>query len=285
MNTKYQVIQFSPVPEQAEFINVALLLHDGPRIIYDKSFPKLGCIESGFNKTLLAEYLLFWENCLQSSMPVDAFQKELSSSSSQFTIGRENLIYGPIDTQLEKSLMERFLSHGNRDKKRGRYDKYVATKIDDYIYSILDRRYIDPSSILKQAPPRRFLSREAYQCLGSNGFKVARVINGLKDLVLLDGITIGSKHDPKRAQERATHIAYMFFRLKKIKSEISRIEHRSVHSAALIFDDEEPHRDPHAEFAIQVLERETDMLQYASQPSTELTQLVAKSAAHPFHTV
>lgn len=279
MTTTFQIIQFSPVPEQAEFINIALLVHDGPRIVFDKRFPKLGCLRSGFDKALLADYISYWQNCVRDMSP-DLFRRDVLSGSSQFCLGKENHIHGPIDERIEQQLIAKFLSHGDRVNKQGRYDRYIATKISDYLHKYIGIE--KTQNILKQAPPKRFLSAEAYHCLGSNGFKIARVINGSDELLLMDGVSLGKRHDPKRAQERATHIAYMFFRIKKIKEEIKKIERRDVHSAALIFDDDASSRDPHAEFALDVLDRNADIVQYASQAQGRLSDIAARAIAHPF---
>lgn len=54
----YSIVRFSPVPEEVEAVNVAVLLWDRPpRLLFDSDFPRLAAITSRFDRTLLRAYL------------------------------------------------------------------------------------------------------------------------------------------------------------------------------------------------------------------------------------
>ena len=58
VTSAYSVVRFSPCPEQIEYVNVALMLFGSePEVRFDPDFPRLHCIEPGFDRVLLAEYL------------------------------------------------------------------------------------------------------------------------------------------------------------------------------------------------------------------------------------
>ena len=174
-------------------------------------------------------------------------------------------------------LKRRYLFRSHEGSHKVELKKYIETRLHEFI---TDKIGIPDAPLLKRASPKEFLSPSVMDHLKSNGFKVARVLSGRDNLLLIDGITLGSI-DPTVVQQRATQIAYGYYRINQVRETIAKYERRNLYRSVVLFHQNGPQGqvNPHEEYALEVLKRDSDMLVSAESPSPLFIN-IARDASH-----
>lgn len=101
----YTVVKFSPIPEQTEYVNVALLFSD-PRfgLVYDSKFPKLTCVAPNFDTEFLIEYMR------AAMLPSQEFAvRSVNLASAQFQLTPIRELAAPLTPEVARLLKRALL--------------------------------------------------------------------------------------------------------------------------------------------------------------------------------
>ena len=259
MTSQFHVIRFSPVPEFTEPVNVALLLvdeHGRSRLLYNAAVPKLQCVAPAFDKGLLV-FLLQRLSSKVSGIRVSAALEILRAESAQIQLGDACHYYGAFDETSEAQLKETYLDVHRRRQPvaAGMKVKHIETKIEDVLVS---QFHVPADRLHRRARPREFLSERVYAAVRGNSFHIARVIDGTKALVLVDGINLASSSN--YIQSRAQKIGYAFYAMEPVARELQRTESRKLVRAAVCFSEGAKSGDARIDYALHLLGQESDVL-------------------------
>ncbi len=269
MNLAYNLVQFSPLPEEIEFINVALILWgDRPRIVFEDSFPKLRCIAPNFDTELLEVSLHGLDRTLQAASVAEA-HRVVNAYSAQLRAVEARPIHGSID-DAAVVLRRRFLSRPQRAESIQAQESRVSDD-EEGLDRMLGALGVPQHMLIRHAKPADYLTRPVMRRLGSNGFRTARVINGRRHLLLLDGLFLGGSG--AALTQRVGKISFGFYRMGEVRSAVEDIEHRKL-ARVLVLMGKDNETDPHVQF----VHRDLDLLEHASTPSPELRRLVQEAS-------
>jgi hypothetical protein len=251
----FRVVRFSPVPEVQEPVNVALLfVEDKARLVSDFEFEKLGCVAPSFDKSILRFWLEDIRETLSSVQPEDAYT-HLASRTAQIQVGPMHWLTRKLSPEFELRLINNYLRRGHRHNAPSeRHLQYVDSLIEDEISKV----FVKTGRLLKRARPETFLSPQSLNLLSAKNIRFSRVLNGTKQIVLMDGLNLAVT---SRAQikQRAAEVGYGYYTLGISKNQIEQIEQKSIVRAAFLF-----HRpigsDPEIDYAANLMSRDADLL-------------------------
>jgi len=243
MTTQYSVVRFSPIPEQTEFVNVALLFSDRRwGLIYDDSFPKLTCIAPHVDTLFLVRYL---KSVVASAAEANfaTTAGEVGRASSQFEIGPTRELTQPVTAELVAQLRKTYLSkaHHTHRKETMIERRRIEHQLENFLGRFLPA---DRPSIKSKAKPNQYLSEEVVRRLRDTKFHVARIVSTPKHLIALDGVDLSWK--PDVVERRAYQVSFAYDMLVGVAEPIRRFENRDVYRAALVFGRPDSAKHEHA---------------------------------------
>jgi hypothetical protein len=251
----FNVIRFTPDPEEVEPANVALIFWgDKPMLVYDDSFPRLACLSPGFDSQLVKYELDDLADRLRESDPKQALRM-ITGASSQFQVSESKRLFrGHPDAQALRVLREAYLlkrkpGHGSNAATR----TYVDSQLQAFLAETLQ---VSEQRMLRRATPAEFLDPAVYARLKDNGFKISRVINSPRRLVLIDALPLTLS--TLQVEQRAQRIASAYYRLAQLKDDIRRVENRDVFRATVLFGAEAIEMTSRKGFAATMVERDSD---------------------------
>jgi hypothetical protein len=256
MKPHFRIVQFSSAPEFKEFVNVAVLVVDEkPRLLVDEAFAKLGCIDPQFDRELLKDWLQDLGDQVRRADPetVDAIVR---SSSPQVRASSSFPINPSVGRQVEQALVDLYL-------KRPSPRTPIATEAQRFYIDSLIERFMTTAHapfmrVLRRVGPSDFLRPETRQFLKNNSFKVSRVIDGAKKLILIDGLNLGVARVGNRI--RAQEIGYAFYSMASVRTKVRELESRDLVRTAILFNHTRAVGDPKLEYAVESLRRDSDLL-------------------------
>lgn len=259
MNPNYRLLQFSPVPEFVEPVNVALIVDDGrTRILYDKDFRRLRCVVPDFNTKTLC-YMLDYLDSNVATMESEFITAYIANQSAQFSLSEIH----PLETVPDKTILGALTDSYLRRFRTDLEGKDKASS--GYIESSLSRLLLEDvgvseSRLRKRAKPSTFLrTNRAKNVFRKSNISVKRVLDGDRGIVLIDGIDL-AKGNAKHLGDRTSSIAHAFFMFDKHRQEIERAEQRHVSRAAVVFNIACRADDSHYDYFVNQLERDSDIL-------------------------
>jgi hypothetical protein len=263
--TRYCVLRFSPRPEDVEFMNVALLFSDerlGP--VYGATFPKLACVDAGYNGKMLAEYIEHVAVQVRAHRTFEEGLKAIALSSSQLIHTRVRALQAEPTKELIATLKKAYLDHAppraRRQQLQARHR--VEKALDRILRPILPNTF-RPA----RARTRDFLDPRVVAKL-PHDFAVPRVIDVESVLVLLDGVHLES--GLSSLQHRTFQIMANYKAMRELRHMIQDIENRPVHLGTVIAGN--PANDERAEpaDAISLLRDYSDSVSIDDAPAPEL---------------
>jgi hypothetical protein len=280
MSLEFNVVRFTPDPEEVEPVNVALLLwgSDRPRLLFDETFPRLRCIAPNVDSSLVRYYL----EDLSQRLAEDATPRERigASLSSQFQLSQPKRIVTQPTEEVLTTLKERYLrtpkmaAHASQGRVQA---KLIESRLDQLL---LSRLHVSGSNLMRRASPKDFLSPETYQAIGGNGIVVARAIRGPHHLMLIDGVNLGLQ-PVTNIELRGQHIAAAFYKMGQLRDDLARIERRDLTRATVFFG--QPSSEnlrryaARMEFLRDMLRTQSDLVEDADAPSHEFIEAVARA--------
>jgi hypothetical protein len=243
MSPQYSIVRFSPVPEQTEFVNVALLFSD-PRIglIYDERFPKLACIAPFFDAEFLVEYL---SAVIKSAGARDfaAAASEVHRATSQFRLSPACELARPATQQVIKQLKRVHLAKTEHTHRRetAAERRRIEPKLESFLAHFLPA---DRPSIKSRARPSHYLSPEVVRRLRDPKFRIARVVNTPQHLIAIDGVDLSWNESV--VERRAYQVSFGYDMLVGVADDIRSLEGRDVYRAALVFGEKRTAKHEHA---------------------------------------
>jgi hypothetical protein len=251
----FRVIRFSPVPEFQEPVNVALLfIEDKARLVSDFEFEKLGCIAPSFDKSILKFWLEDIRETLSSIKPEEAYA-HIASRSAQIQVGAAHWLTRTLSPDLETRLIHDYLRRVHRHSASSeRHLQYVDSLIEDAITSV----HIGISGLLKRARPDKFLTPKSVAMLAAKNIRFSRVLNGTKQIVVMDGLNLAVT-SKAQIKQRAAEVDYGYYMLGNSKNKIEQIEQKNIIRAAFLFN-RPLDSDPEIDYAANLLGRDSDLL-------------------------
>ena len=251
----FRVVRFTPVPEIQEPVNVALLFVDNKaRLVSDYEFQKLSCIAPNFDKEMLKFWLEDIAGDLESIKPQDAFS-HIASRSAQIQVGNTHWLPQKLSSTLESRLIATYLQKEHRHNKHAEnHLQHVETLIDDAIRN----PFWDMSGVLKRAEAKNFLSPAGVKLLATKNIHFARVLNGTKKIVLMDGLNL-SVASKSQLRMRATTIGAGFYAIGNARKELEQVEQKEFVRAAFVLRRPQTD-DPEIAYLANVLGRDSEFL-------------------------
>ncbi len=259
--TEFNVIRFTPDPEAIEPANVAILLKERPpRLIFDPAFQRLECLAPSFGTKNLLLWLEEMRDIVREPSALGARPEDVvRRSSAQFSVSEAKSLGGHVSAEVERLLVQRYLRRQARSHERverATREQRVEAKLHDYLVRTFR---VPESRILRRASPVDFLGPQAVAELRGNGFTCHRVINGTRNIVVVNGLSLAGG-TWKVVTSQAERIAFAVYRLGQIKEFVERVEKRTLSRATVVFGSvpsESPHA-PHYEFARDLAGRECE---------------------------
>ncbi len=270
---EYSLIRFSPVPEDVEPVNVAVVVWGPPpRVLFDERFPRLGSITPDFDAHLLRLFL--------QDLPAqiaDGDRSGLLRATSQIQVTTRRRLLPPLTTEAEVFLRKRYLSRaaGRTLVKAKAEREAVEMGLDRFLRIQLE---VARPEIHVRMRPADFLPRELVERhIPEDGLRVARVITGRSLVLAIDGVdrrmTLGF------AEKRAMTIGATFFALGGLQQELLEKYRRRLRRAVVFFGRAPEHHSPRLEYLEETLRRESDLSCEAGQPSADLLQAARDATA------
>jgi hypothetical protein len=273
MTAQYSIVRFSPVPEQTEFVNVALLFSD-PRVglVYDERFPKLTCIAPYFDTGFLVEYL----SAVVANAGARDFQTaagEVSRASAQFRLSAARELARPLTQDIVARLTKAHLARAEHTHRRetAAERRRIEPKLEEFLSRYMAK---DRPAVRLRAKPEQYLSDEIVKRLRDPKFTIARVVTTPDHLIAIDGVDLSLSDTA--VERRAVSVSFAYDMLVGAAEPIRRFENRDVYRAALVFG--QP-RSVKQEHAIDMLSRYASAVVRPDAVPPELAHLLSAAAA------
>lgn len=273
MNAAFSVVRFSPDPEEIEFVNVGIFLWgDRPRLVFDPTFQKLACVAPHADHGMLGLSLTTLASSLGDCKPEEAVPRARSLSAQFQVTAPRHIFTSASSDSVEAALKTKYLvkpPHRHAPDYSPRQTG-IERRVDAYVQSTLN---VKSGRLMRKARPSSFLSAQLLMKHPVHDFVVARVINGLKSLVLLDGLDL--TRSASYLQTHASKIARTYYWMRGVAADVEQIEGRSVLCATLLFGE---NSTDDTKFVVDLARKYSTHLEYESSPDSRFRKKIESAA-------
>ena len=208
----YRLVYFQPDPEDGERVCVALLFNTqrDVELLYDRAFPRLGCLAPHIDRDLVRMYLEDMEsNFKNDPMNVESLVRRRAPS---LVMSEPRKAAWPLTDQERQYLMRRFLGKEGRSEVSNKtVQELKRDQIKAHLKELVQRVDKLPTKDLHEDVNAQWVLGRSVGGIES----IALALRKTNQVVLIDGTDL-TVLTPKRALIRASKVTHTFWQYKNV---------------------------------------------------------------------